>query len=84
MLYLGFDNALQYTYVIHHPDMAYSLPETADSLHGSKEPHVCTGMVLSSTGLHLPDSKKLHHSLSADEYQVLETVVGATGGRIAG
>ena len=57
------------------PDTAGSLPESANNLPDSREPLVCTGMVIPGTELHLPNSGKLHHSLSADEYQVLETAV---------
>ena len=57
------------------PDTAGSLPESADNLSGSKEPQVCTGMSLPSMELHLPDSGKLHHSLFADEYQVVGTAI---------
>ena len=37
---------------------------------------MCTGMVLPDTGLRLPNSGKLHRSLSANSYQVLENGVG--------
>lgn len=58
------------------PESADSLPASADNLPDSREPEVCIGMAFPGTGLHLPNSGKLHRSLSADGYQVLKTVVG--------
>ncbi|KAM2504414.1 hypothetical protein PS1_038339 [Malus domestica] len=63
-------------------DTAYNLPETvdnllesADSLPGSREPHVYTGMVLPDSELRRPGSGRLHRGLTADGYQVLEATV---------
>ena len=56
-------------------ESAGSLLESTDSLPDSKGPQVYTGMVFLGMELLLPDSGKLYRSLSADEYQVLETAV---------
>ncbi|KAM2369328.1 hypothetical protein FF1_046618 [Malus domestica] len=75
--------------MLHHHDSTYSLPKTmdnliesadsllesADSLPNSREPQVCTGMVIPGTGLRPLGSGKLYRGLSADDYQVLETAV---------
>ena len=72
--------------------MAYNLPETVDnlcesidSLHDNKELQVCTGMALPGTGLRLPDSGKLHRSLSTDEVPGAGNCCsGTVCGRLAG